>query len=190
MSADTLIYDLTTGQWHQWGTLEDTGGGVFDNARWNMILGVFWQELKGGDGQPIYATVAAGIESNEIFRVDPESEIDNGGTDNEQYIRRQVTGGLSIRNRVFPRQFDLRLTASVGDPAVAGADVNLRFSDDNGNTWVTPLPISLTAGAWSQDLVWRSLGIIRAPLRIFEITDTGGLVRISTVAQARVDGDE
>lgn len=188
MSASTFIFDLTTGQWHQWGTLVDNEG-VLSNGRWNMIHGVFWQELQGVDGQPIYASVAADLEGNQIYRVDPESEVDNGGTENEQYIRREVTGGLSVRGRTFIRQFDLSLTASVGAPAAAGADVTMRFSDDNGNTWVEPPAIILAPGAWNQDLTWRSLGVIRAPVRIFEIIDIGGIVRISGVAQAKVDGD-
>ncbi len=190
MSASTFIFDLTTGQWHQWGTLVDVGGGVLENQRWNMLHGVFWQELQGVDGQAIYATVASDLDGNQIYRVNPESEVDNGDTENEQYIRREVTGGLSVRGRTFIRQFDLSLNASVGAPAAVGADVTMRFSDDNGNTWVTPPPITLTPGAWNQDLTWRSLGVIRAPVRIFEIIDIGGLVRISGVAQARVDGDD
>jgi hypothetical protein len=81
----------------------------------------------------------------------------------------------------------VRVYASVGnheglDPAPT---LVLRFSDDNGKTWSASFEIELTADE-KQQLDFRSLGKVGFPGRIFEFSDTAGLLRIDG-AYAQLD---
>ena len=40
------------------------------------------------------------------------------------------------------------------------------------------MTIQLTEGAFDTEIAWRSLGSFMAPGRIFELSDSGGLIRI------------
>lgn len=153
---DTIVCDLTTGQWHHWKTGE--------HSFWNMFRGVMWK------GRILAADVSAG----KIWELDPSSSLDEGTTE----IERAVTGFQAIRGRNSYRQGSLRLTASVGAPSADPATVQMRFSDDGGNTWSGYYTVTLVAGDFDQPIEWRSLGRLRAPGRIWEITDEGGLVNI------------
>jgi hypothetical protein len=156
VAGRTLICDLTTGQWHTW----KTGESPF----WNMYRGIMW------GGRPI----AADETSNEIWMVDPSSELDEG----EHEIARTVTGYQPVRGTHSRRQGSMRLTARRG--VMGGEDlvVRMRFSDDAGSSWSPYYDIDLDPDSYSTRMEWRSLGRLRAPGRIWEITDEGGLVRI------------
>lgn len=160
VSGRTLVCDLTTGQWHHW----FTGAAP---ALWNMHRGVVW---KG-------RTLAADALGARVWEVDPLSTLDEG----VQIIHRAVTGFMPVRGRNSFRQGSLRLSASVGDPDVVGAEIRLRFSDDEGVTWGRTYAVVLQSDAFSQPISFRGLGRMRAPGRIWEITDAGGLVRIDGV---------
>lgn len=161
----TFVYDILTGQWQTFQTIGLPG--------WNMENGVVWQNrVMGGDNQnPV------------VWELAPESEFDDGF----KIMTRVVTGGVPARNRIFARNDALRVTASVGTPDTPTATVSLRFSDDLGSSWAGPFPITLASGDFSQELAWRSLGAVRAPGRIYEITDIGGLVRIDG-ADVEIEG--
>lgn len=152
----TLICDLTTGQWAKWVTA--------GHQRWNMYRGVTWRGR----------IIAAGSAGPEVWEVDPKEPLDEG----LHPIRRVVTGFLPVRGDHSYRQGELRLNASVGQPVAEGVDLEMRFSDDGGHTWVGPFSIRLLQGVYSQELSFRSLGRLQVPGRIWEITDAGGLMRI------------
>ena len=160
ISGRTLVCDLTTGQWHHWFT-----GAV--PGVWNMHRGTTW---KG-------RTLAADALSAEIWEVDPHSTLGESA----EIIHRCVTGFLPIRGRSSYRQGALRLVASVGDPDVEGAEIRLRYSDDEGVTWGRTFSVALQSDAYSQPISFRGLGRMRAPGRIWELSDAGGLVRIDGV---------
>lgn len=65
----------------------------------------------------------------------------------------------------------------------------MRFSDDSGKTWSRYFDILLRDGDDNQKLEWRSLGRLRAPGRLWEISDAGGLARIDGL-DADMDGGE
>lgn len=157
VSGRTLVCDLTTGQWHHWFTGEVPG-------LWNMYRGTTWRGR----------TLAADAASPQVWEVDPLSTLDEG-TD---LIHRAVTGFLGIRGRNSYRQGSLRLSASVGDPDVDGVELRMRFSDDEGQTWGLTYTVALDSAAYSQPISFRGLGRMRAPGRIWEFTDAGGLVRL------------
>lgn len=155
----TFIFDLITRQWCNF----RTGGHV----GWNMKNGCVWQEtnrILGGDAQYPY-----------VWEMKPDEPIDEGF----RPVEHVVTGGVPLRSRVYVGCESLRLAASSGSiMGDSGATMTMKFSDDNGKTWSADYVIDLVANAFSQELAWNSLGSFAAPGRIFEISDSGGLIRI------------
>lgn len=58
------------------------------------------------------------------------------------------------------------------------AGVELQMSDDNGRTWYSAGEIFIPNDIWDTEIVWRSLGVIQAPGRVFRIIDHGVLTRL------------
>jgi hypothetical protein len=162
----TLVFDARTGQWHHWYT-------DIVPADWNAYRGVMWK------GRPLVADEV----TSEIWELDPSSMLDQDAIQ----IKRVVTGFQAMRGKASVRQGALRVTASVGEPTLVGATLELRFSDDEGQTWSVTHSKVLQSGVYDQPLKFRSLGRIRAPGRIWEISDVGGLVTIEG-ADADLEG--
>ena len=161
----TYAYDTSTQQWNELQT---------DGTNWNMTNGVMW-------GQRV---VAGDHVTGDVWELDPGAVTDAGGAYEIDHV---VTGVVSLRGRTFVSCDAVRVAASAGVVADSGAVMNLRFSDDDGQTWSDYYPITLTEGHTYQDLAWRSLGSFRSPGRIFEFSDSGGLIRIDG-ADAYLDG--
>lgn len=169
----TWVYDFTTGQWCHWQT-----AGI---SSWNMEVGVVWKGM-----------VVAGDRLNaQIWRLAPETFLDDGF---KNQIRR-VTGSLSVRNRTFVPNYAFRVTVSPGDPEVANTipvrqpTLTLRYSDDQGNTYVSAGSVLLEEGNFTQYPQWLSLGLIGPPQRVYELSDEGAVARISG-ADAEIEGEE
>lgn len=167
----TLLCDLTTGQWCLW----KTAGFDF----WNMHRGVMWRGrvLAADDALPI------------VWELDPAATGDAETDEESTSIERVVTGFLPSRNRGSNRIGAARLTASVGDPDGPDVPVSLRYSDDEGETWSQAREIVLRSADYEQELKFRSLGRLREPGRLWEISDAGGVVRIDGL-DADIDGEE
>lgn len=165
-----LVYDISTRQWGRWLGYETLEGGV--EPFWNMFRGIVW---KG-------RVLACGMGDNKVWEMDPHSMLDEG----QHPIRRVVTGFLPLRGSASARQGALRVTARKED-ATQDATIAMRFSDDNGKTWSAERTVALAANAYAQNIEFRSLGRIRAPGRLWEISDTGGFVRIEG-ADADLEG--
>lgn len=164
-SRPALIHDLTTGQWHEWFTREfdPDDPGFEPGGFWNMFRGIVWK------GRVIAADAADPV----VWELDPHSMLDEG----VDPIRRAVTAFQPLRGRASARQGSLRLTATKEDVSES-ATIRMRFSDDGGSSWSSWRSVTLAADSVSRRIEWRSLGRVRAPGRIWEIEDTGGLVRI------------
>lgn len=181
----TFVYDQSTGEWAKWQTEGHSG--------WNMEIGTTWQNR----------VIAADQNDPILWELDPTSFVDDGFKPQT----RKVTGGLPVRGRAFPSNYAFSLVASLGEPNVPTAEnhsvvpgqdpetvhlveptVRLRFSDDQGKTFTDAGTLTIIPGDFVQDLEWRSLGTMRSPGRVFEITDTGAIVRIDG-ADAETDGD-
>lgn len=155
----TFVYDIGTGEWCSFNTAGYTG--------WNMRVGTMW-----GDGNRI---VGGDTFAPQAWELDPDLSIDEGFRD----IYHAVTGGIMVRSRVYLAVESLRIAGSLGDLDSSGiVTFSLRFSDDNAETWSDPFDIEMTAGDFSGELAWRSLGSFMAPGRVFEFSDFGGLQRI------------
>jgi len=58
------------------------------------------------------------------------------------------------------------------------SNISLLTSDDNGQTWQDQGDISVQVGNYTQEIAWRSLGIVTAPGRLFQLVDYGAIPRI------------
>lgn len=156
----TWLYDLTTQQWSQWETAGFIG--------WNMRAGTMWQVAN--------RIVAADTLYGDVWEMTP-TDVDD---ESFRTITHVVTGGLMTRNRVSLSVDALRVAGSIGfvQDDLPGVTFNMRFSDDNGNTWSDYFSVLLVEGEWGGEIAYRSLGSFHAPGRVFEFSDAGGLLRI------------
>lgn len=161
----TWVYNPTTGEWAEF---ETNGYGM-----WNMVRGTNW------NGR----VVAGDVLYPFVWELDPSKVVD----EDWRPVEHVATGGIPSRTRTASLQDSLRVSASVGLVGEDGATMRLRFSDDNGQTWSDYYDITLVAADYDQEIAWRSLGSIRAPGRVFEISDVGGLIRIDG-CDADIDG--
>ena len=154
--GSSLVLDLTTGQWHRW----QTAGRLF----WNMFRGITWRgHVLGADAS-----------GPEIWTLDPESALDEG----QAPIERVVSAFQPVRGDRALRQGSLRLSARRDAVTADTAEISMRFSDDGGKTWSRFFSIQLRPEDLSKRIEFRSLGRLRAPGRVWEFYDAGGLVRI------------
>lgn len=176
--SDTVVYDMTTGQWMRW----SSPGYNFWRA-WN---GMNWQGLTdqtfvdGAQSQVVAGDDTFGL----LWTIDPDKGYDDHptqGDESPQAFTRVVVGGVPMRLRETQQVGAAYLTASVGSPQITGADITLRTSDDYGKTWQDHGTITIDPGDYTQELSWRSIGLIRAPGRIFELSDDGASVRIDSL---------
>ena len=170
----TMVYDLTTQQWATW----DSEG----QNTWRAALGTNWLDMSSAsylDG--VSTNIVIGDDAYGLLWVlDPGSGVDENPVIGEplQPYTRVVTGGVPMRQRQSPRCNAVFLTISTGQPDVDPATINLRFSDNNGATFTDAGNVVVPSGNYFTEVSWRSLGLIRAPGRVFEFTDTGATVRI------------
>ena len=166
-SEGTFVFDALTSQWAEWGTEGYVG--------WNAENGVEWNnQVYYGDN-----------EGPTLWRMDPESFLD----DDFRTITRIVTGGIPATGRQTIRtgMFVLSMTKQSDIDTLSDPYVKLSISDDGGKTF-RDLNVLTFDDSETQDLSWRSLGVIKAPGRVFRIEDQGGLVTISG-ADLTVDGE-
>lgn len=155
-SQGTFAFDTVTQQWCE---LQTNG------TNFALTNGVMWgQRVVGGDPS-----------STDVWELDPGATMDSAGLYNVSHV---VTGGLATRSRTFVSCSALRVSASFGLVGTSGATFNMRFSDDQGQTWSSYFQLTLTAGDFDSEIAWRSLGSFCSPGRIFELSDSGGLIRI------------
>jgi len=171
----TLIYDATTGQWSEW-----DGASV---NYWRATLGMNWigigrDNLNAGAASNV---IAGDIERGILWSLDPALGYDESVAEDAttgDYFVRAVRGGVPFRGRHRSRTNGIWLTISNGQPTVPFAAVTLRTSDDQGKTWQDRGTITVEPANYNQDLYWRSLGVMRAPGRLFEFEDNGAMIRI------------
>ncbi len=172
---ETLVCDLATGQWSEWAS-----PGL---PYWRAHIGGNWL----GMAASVYAsgvrdTVIAGDDTvGLLWLVDPDGGMDESPREDrpDAPFARMVTGGIPMQMRETARCGAVYATISCGDPAYSGASITLRTSDDVGKTWTDHGALTVTPGDWDQEFSWRSLGLIRAPGRIFSIEDDGATARIA-----------
>jgi hypothetical protein len=149
------VYDISTGQWHERAYLGSDGN--FQRHRAECYAFGFNEHCVGD------------YQNGNIYALDSNTFTDNGNP----LVRLRRAPHLSADGRrIFFSKFQLMSQVGVGldgSPAV-GIDpqVELRYSDDFGNTWSTPQARSLgKIGEYAKRVIWRRLGQSRT--RVFEV---------------------
>lgn len=173
----TFVYDLTTGQWSEWAT---TGYDV-----WRAHKGINWLGMGAdtyGDSAAQSNVVAGDNNYGLLWTLNPEVGYDeNPETGVAESFNRKVIGGVQQKMRETSPIGAAYLLCSAGSPQLTGSSFTLRSSDDGGKSWANHGTIDVTVGDYRQEYVWRSLGLIKQPGKLFEITDSGASVRIDSL---------
>jgi hypothetical protein len=150
----TYAYDVSTTQWAEFQSYDRT---LF-RARYPLSL----------DGE----TTFGDDETNQIWHFDPEAFDDNGAP-----LTRLVSGGALVKSGAI-RCNNVMLQCARGVGLATGPGslpvVEMRYSDDAGQTWSDWESESLGAqGEYSVKAIWRQLGMMESPGRVFEwrVTD-------------------
>lgn len=170
---ETLVYDLTTGQWAHWASPERENWRAHVGQNW---VGMSATTLARGFGTDI---VAGDDTTGTLWILDPTAGRDDNPIEGDAAFTRIVVGGVPLSSRDAAPCNAVQLTLSLGAPAMTGAEITLRTSDDFGHTYVSHGAVTTTAADFGQVVEWRSLGTMRQPGRLFEISDDGAAVRIS-----------
>lgn len=169
----TLVYDLSTEQWSWW-TSETS-------IRWRASTGMNWRS-SGDVAHAFGSNVIVGDDTyGHLWFLDPEQGYDNSTNIvdmNPVSFPRVATGQMIARTRKPVPVYEVYLTASGGYPQTVAPTVELSYSDDVGNTYVTAGTYTVEDGNYGQEFAWRSLGLVYPPGRLFRITDTGAFARI------------
>lgn len=175
---ETLIYDTHADQFYIWGS--------GDSRLWQAYDGINWP----GGGKPSYtygSNIVVGDDGNgSIYFLDPDADEDDDsiqGTLLKRPFRREVSGQYPVTTYSALRCYGIELYGSIGqyDAGILHPEVTLSYSDDRGDTYVSPDPITVERGDWEGRLFWRSLGSVGPMGRIFTIKDYGALKRIDTM---------
>lgn len=157
----TLVYDLITGSWSRWDTYGldnfqahlgfQIGTKVFSG---DISVGKLWQLVEG-------------------FADDPDGA-------NTQIVR-EVSGGVFNTGKPFScNDVIVRVNAGWDPTYTTNPALEMRFSDDQGATWTSQSQDMGVTGQYMTDVIYRSLGLIHRPGRLFEF-------RFSDYARVRLD---
>lgn len=154
LTADefTVVYDIMTNVWSRWDTY------LRDN--WRAHLGL-----------QVGSTVYAGDGEDGTIWLLSESISDNG-----EPIIRTISGQLPIEGRTptLCANVILRVNAGWSPSYEYEPMLELRWSDDQGATYGRWREASLgNKGQYSRDVIYRSLGLMSRPGRIFEFRFAG-----------------
>ena len=176
---ETLVYDTHSETWAVWGSSNSTV--------WKALYGIDWIADTGDilatfdDGQNALNAVVGDNTNGALYFLHPEQSMDddNDGLDQTQF-KRVLYGQIPHRGKDRKSVSAVILEGSVGQLSTTPDDltVALEYSDDKGINFNTTGAITTTSGDVDQWLEWRSLGSLRAPGRLFRITDYGALTRI------------
>jgi hypothetical protein len=155
----TWCYDVGTKEWHEWGWIDTNGDEHRHRAN---CFATFDRNLICGDWQ----TGAIYLLSNDVY-------TDDTATATTGPIKR-VRSFPHIEadsRRLFFREFVANMATGNAQTPVAGSstDVSLRWSDDRGASWGSPVTQSIGLnGEYLTTPQWQRLGLSRS--RVFEIS--------------------
>lgn len=172
---NTLVYDLTTGQWTRWST---PGENVL-----RAHLGLNWQgEGKTTLDQGFAWNIIGGDDTTgNLWILDPNEALDQDVDGTETPFDRKVLGAVPMRLRDSAQCAAIYVLANLGSPSLVGDGITLSTSDDNGFNWIDHGTVTVESGNVTQELGWLGLGLITSPGRLFLLEDTGAITRISSM---------
>lgn len=172
----TIVYDATTGSWSAW----DSSNRL--SQTWRASQGLDWIGMAKANYAGGAATqIVAGDENlGVLWTLDPTAGVDQSPADPtvEVPFIRSVRGGVPMTERNNKRANALWLRISTGEPTYTDTSITMRSSNDQGVNWTDHGSVAVIPGDYSQTIYWRSLGLIKPPMRIFEFIDVGAAVRI------------
>lgn len=143
---ETWVYDLATGEWHQ-RTSIDPGTGIEGRHRASAV--VYWDD----------AVYVGDYANGKIYTFDQTNGTDAGTAINRvRAFPHVVKDGKRISYDSFIADMDVS--------QAAGGSVSLRWSDDRGATYGTPIALPIVTTYTS--LILRRLGMARD--RVFELS--------------------
>lgn len=176
----SLIYDLSTEKWAWWSNPEA--------EHWRANIGTNWT-ASGDIAYTHGSDVVVGDDSTGILWVlDPKQGYDDSFRPEERDLEMQLpfprvaTGQVLARGRNFIPCYEVYLVCDPGAPAFTGATVTLHYSDDGGRSYVSAGTIVAEEGNFQQEFVWRSLGQVAAPGRMFRLEDNGAFRNIDELS--------
>lgn len=147
----TFCYDLASQQWCEFKS--------YGRSSWRAHLGAYNSDF----------TLCGDDESGALYKLDNDVYLDASDP-----IERTVTAGVEVSSGRPPNN-NFSLQVATGTAAVDVSDhvVELRQSDDLGNTWGNWQSRDLGAiGEHGKRVIWRRRGLMRPPGRVFEIRIT------------------
>ena len=175
-NLETLVYDVSTGQWSVW-----AGG---QDETWKAYTGQNWI----GSGPLAYAygsNVVVGDDGNgSIYFLDPTQYVDDASATGSSQVtfERILQGQLTKRGYDNTKVFAVELLGSIGKMSNPDlTNVTLYYSDDRGQTYTSAGTITVANNETDKRVDWRSLGSFSAPGRLFKLVDDGALQRIDNL---------
>lgn len=189
LSDLTLVYDLHSGQWYNWGSA--------NRELWRAQIGTDWNGNLAriiGQGTELNASniIVGDYLSGALYFLDPNLNEDEDYAEPGTLIpfQRVVYGQLAMRGIDYVPCNGVQLSGSIGEGVSAqNLNVTLSFSDDQGHTFYSAGDITYQPGNYEQTFHWRSLGSVRGPGRLFRVVDWGALVRIDGLDMDDGEGD-
>lgn len=172
---ETLVYDVATEQWYVWGSS--------DTKLWRAYNGHNWLAADN-QARDYGSNIFVGDDGNgALYFLDPDGDTDDDAIEGSSVSRpftRKITGQVTNKGYNSAKVYGVYLEGSLADlpDDVSLATVNLSYSDDRGVTYNDAGDVTLVDGDNNVRAVWRSLGSLKMPGRLFQITDTGSLKRI------------
>lgn len=165
----TIVFDVTTGRWHERKSS--------DENRWRANHYAFF------DGKHLVGD----FESGDVYELDLTSYTDNG-----TYVRRESTFPPvhAQTKRAFAHELRVDVQGGQGLTSGQGSDPQwlLDWSDDYGVTWSIPQSVSGgKIGEYDQEVRWHRLGSF-ARSRTFRLSITDPVNAVVVGAYARLEG--
>jgi hypothetical protein len=170
--SDTLVFDPTTNQWADWVSPNRTNWRAHVGGNW---VGMSADTLARGFGSDV---VAGDDVTGTLWVLDPTAGRDDRTDSSSDPFDRVVTGGVQLTGRDTVPCGAVTIDLALGNPSQSGATITLAISDDLGNNWVSCGAQIVAADDFGSTVEWRSLGTMKAPGRVFRLTDNGATVRI------------
>lgn len=148
----TFAYDVSTGEWLPW----FTGSGPYWTCQYGVTI----------DG----ATVIGGNSGeNTVYKV-----LGNLATDNGSGITWRLSGGIPVIGRSVRLDNVVLFTdAGWGGTTEAPVSVNLEISNDQGSTYLDPIPATVRLpGDYDANPLWQMLGQINQPMCVLRFSGT------------------
>lgn len=175
-NEETLVYDMATEQWSVWASGSE--------GYWSVYTGGNWF---GGNAFALDqgSNIVVGSDANgSLYILDPNKPDDDPAVTGRDItpFKRQVIGQIPLRGYDSARVFEVQLLGSVNDlDNGATTDIELLYSDDRGDNYVSAGTITTVDQDFDIRASWRSLGSFRSPGRMFKVQDFGALKRIDSL---------